>query len=604
MAQHLIQFLLKQAAAPRGMAAQRRRNGRWEHVTWAALLEQVRSVSAGLVDGGVKPGDRVALFAQSSLEFVVCDLAISAARAICVPLYDSNTADECRYVLDHSQASWVFVDHDQGDKGREGRLSRLRRVLPQLPGVQRVILLEGVPGSSRESAFAEWMAAGERLDRQNPLAFLERSEAIRAEDVAHFIYTSGTTGTPKGVMLTHGNWGYEGESLRDIGLMRGQDTLLLFLPLAHVFAQVVKAAWLAAGFTLVFGESADRVLDNMHDTHPTLLPTVPRVMEKIYTGTLAQGAAQTGLKGSLFRWAVRELQAHLDARLAGRVHASVSWTLAQRLVWSPVSARLKERLGGRLDAFISGGAPLSRRVAFFIEAMGIQVLEGFGMSETSAAATVNRPGANQTGTVGPAMPGTEVRIAPDGEVMVHGPGTMKGYYRDPEGTALSLDAEGWIHTGDVGELDAQGYLRITDRKKDLIVTAAGKNIAPAPLENQLKANPLVSQVLVYGDRRHHLTALLTVNEDVARRLVQESGTAPGGEPIARAPSVHAELQRAVEALNQTLPSYSTIKRFAVLDQDFSQERGELTPTLKVRRRVCVEHYQRVLDGLYDEASLH
>ena len=469
-----------------------------------------------------------------------------------------------------------------------------------------MILLEGVPASSRERAFAEWMANGERLDRQYPRAFLERSEAIRSEDVCHFIYTSGTTGTPKGVMLTHGNWGYEGESLRDIGLMRGHDAVLLFLPLAHVFAQVIKSAWLALGFTLILGESAERVLDNMHDTHPTLVPTVPRVMEKIYTGTLAQGAAQTGFQGSLFRWAVRELQAHLDARLEGRTHASVSWTLAQRLVWSPAGARLRERLGGRLEAFISGGAPLSRRVAFFIEAMGIQVLEGFGMSETSAAATVNRPGANKTGTVGPALPGTEVRIASDGEVMVHGPGTMKGYYRDPDGTALSLDAEGWIHTGDVGELDAQGYLRITDRKKDLIVTAAGKNIAPAPLENQLKANPLVSQVLVYGDRRHHLTALITVNEEVARRLVQDSGPAapPGGEPIARAPAVHAELQRAVEALNQTLPSYSTLKRFAVLDQDFSQERGELTPTLKVRRRVCVEHYQQVLDGLYDEAALH
>jgi long-chain acyl-CoA synthetase len=595
---HLLQERVARSA--QAHAATHKRSGAWVHVTWEAILADVRHLSAALVARGIQPGDRVAVFADSSLNWCIVDLAICAARAITVPIYASNTPDEVKYVLQHSGAVMLFVDHDRAAGKQSGRLTRARSVLGQVPAVRLVVLMEDAPQSG-ELALATLIAEGKPLDAQSPRKFEERVAALRTDDPSVFIYTSGTTGAPKGVMLTHGNLGFEAKALSTLQVLRPDDTVMLFLPLAHSFAQDVKACWIGQGYRLIFAQSTDTLMSDLAETSPTILPAVPRIFEKVYNAVVTNGTTAPGLKGKLFRWAMRLFEGSVEARLQGRSDASLGLALAKRLVFSKVKGTLDQKLGGRMRLFVSGGAPLSRKIAYFFDMLGFEVLEGYGLTESTGGSTVNPPGRARIGTVGPAFPGCEVKIAPDGEILMRGPNIMKGYYNAPEATREMLDTEGWLHSGDIGELDAAGYLRITDRKKDIIVTAGGKNIAPQNIENSLKTFPLVSQAMVHGDKRKYLSVLITVNEEAARKLLVERGVTPPGPyaEVAKRPEVLAGVQTVIDTLNAHEPPYNQLKRFHVMDHDFTQETGELTPTLKVKRKFCTQKFQTILDGLYD-----
>ncbi len=595
---NLVELLIRRVKDSRGPAVQHKTAAGWVDVSWADVLAQVKVLSNALVGWGVKPGDRVAIFGATTLQWVVTDLAVSAARAITVPIYASNTPDEIRYVLQHSGATLCFVDNDAADAKQPGRLTRVRQRLAECAAVKQVVLFEGAAGAEKEITLAALLQKGAGVD-----GFAERVAAVQADDLCHFIYTSGTTGDPKGVMLSHGNWAYEAKTCRKIGLMQNDDSVMLFLPLAHSFAQVIKAAWLGLGFKLVFAESIDTLIANLAESKPSILPAVPRVFEKVFSGVQSNAMGAAGVKGKLGRWAFRLFDEYVEAKLQGRTYDSLGWSLAKRLVFSKAKAGLAEKLGGRMRLFISGGAPLSKKIAYFFDLLGFEVLEGFGLTETSAASCVNRPGKFKIGTVGPAVPGTEVKIAADGEILIKGPGVMKGYYGNPEATAEVLEKDGWFHSGDIGEIDGEGNVRITDRKKDIIVTAGGKNVAPQNLENVLKTHPIISTAMVHGDKRAYLTVLVCVNEENGKKLLAEKGvSATSYAEIIGRPEIREAVQKVLSQVNSEQPPYNTLKKFHLMDHDFTQETGELTPTLKVKRKLCTSRYLPLLDALYDSKT--
>jgi long-chain acyl-CoA synthetase len=595
---NLLELLITRVKQNAGPAASHKTAAGWVLVSWATVLDEVKKLSNALVGWGVKPGDRVAIFAGTTLQWMITDLAISGARAITVPIYASNTPDEVRYILTHSGASLCFVDNDLSDGKQPGRLSRLRQRLADCPTCKQVVLFEGQPSGEQELALADLLERGAGVHD-----FEQRVSAVQADDLCHFIYTSGTTGDPKGVMLTHGNWAYEAKSCSTIGLMQRDDSVMLFLPLAHSFAQVIKAAWLGMGFKMVIAESIDKLIANLGETRPSILPAVPRVFEKVFSSVQSNAMGAAGIKGKLGRWAFRLFDEYVEARQAGRPYDSLGWALAKRLVFSKVKAGLSEKLGGRMRLFISGGAPLSRKIAYFFDLLGLEVLEGFGLTETSAATCVNRPGKAKIGTVGLAMPGSEVKIASDGEILIKGPGVMKGYYGNESATAEVLEGDGWFHSGDIGEVDSDGSVRITDRKKDIIVTAGGKNVAPQNLENTLKTYPIISSAMVYGDKRAYLTVLICVNEENAKKLLTQKGIATTSyAEIAGRAEVKQAVQKVLDQVNSEQPPYNTLKKFTLMDHDFTQESGELTPTLKVKRKFCTGKYAQLLDGMYEEKA--
>jgi long-chain acyl-CoA synthetase len=603
--QNLIALLLARAARPDVVGATVYEGGSWKSVSWGAIRDEVRRLSAALVASGVKPGDRVAVFAGTSLRWCIVDLAVSAARGITIPIYASNTPDEVQYILDHSGASLLFVDNDVAEGKQPGRLSRVRACIAKTPAVKGPVVFEGPLGGAGEVAYKDFIAKGDAAEKADPKAFETRISAIKMSDPCLFIYTSGTTGNPKGVQLSHGNWAYEAIASAQIGLMDSTDSVMLFLPLAHSFAQVVKTAWLSMGFRMIFSRGTDKLMADLAETSPSILPSVPRIFEKVYEGVIGNGSSAPGLKGRLFRWAMRHFDEYVNARLQGREYSSLSFALAQRLVFSKVRAALKQKLGGRMRLFVSGGAPLSRKIAYFFDMLGFEVLEGYGLTETSAAATINRPGKVKIGTVGPPLPGCEVKIASDGEILIRGPNLMAGYYKNPEATEEAMAPEGWFRSGDIGEIDPDGSLRITDRKKDIIVTAGGKNVAPQNIENSLKTRPIISQAMVYGDKRKYLAVLITINEEGAKKVlaVAAASAAQSYAELAKRPEILQAVQAAIDDFNHHEPPYNQLKRFAVMDHDFTQETGELTPTLKVKRKACTVKYQAILDSLYDGEKL-
>lgn len=593
---NMVRMLLDRAAMnPDGASAQYKKDGVWRTCSWSELVERARLLSDGLVSMGVQPGARVAILSATRFEHPLADAGILSAGAIAVPIYHSILAHEVEYILEDCGAELVFVED-------EAQLAKVRVSRERLPKLRKAILIQGEVAP----ADADWVIGFDELERKGEgadrAAFDARVEAIGAEDPASLLYTSGTTGKPKGVILTHRNWCYEAAAVSQISIFQPGDSILLFLPLAHSFGKVVQAVWWHLGAITAFAEGPDKIVENAGEVKPSIIPSAPRVFEKVFSAVVHNGTSSPGLKGALFRWAMGLFAEYVEAKEAGREYGSLSWTLAKKLVFSKVTKTLREeRLGGRIRIFVSGGAPLSPKIAHFFDVLGLQVLEGYGLTETSAATTVNRPGRNKIGTVGPAVPGTEIRIAADGEVLIRGGGVMKGYYNRPEETAEVLQQDGWLHTGDIGSLDADGCLRITDRKKDIIVTAGGKNIAPQNLENALKINPLVSQVLVYGDKRKFLTALITVQDETGRKLLENKGIRVGSyEELTSHPEIYAAVERAVNDLNAGLPSYETIKRFAIPPEDFTIESGELTPTLKVKRKVATDRYRAILDAFYEE----
>ncbi len=568
-----------------------KQGGAWREISWKDLARRARDVADGLVALGVARGERVAILAETAADWIVADLGIMGAGAVTVPIYQSNPTHECQYILENSETSWVFADS-------EAQADKVRQVKDRLPGLKGLIRFAGAPRDGFERALADVEAAGAAWHKDHPRAHTERLAAIGLDDAACYIYTSGTTGNPKGVILTHGNWVYEARAVAEIDLINANDLVLMFLPMAHSFAKVIEAVWFAVGAEVAFVESIEKIVDNAGEVRPTVMPSVPRIFEKAYNAVITKGLETPGLKGKLFKAAMEGFEDWATGKIAGEERTSFSFLMGKRLVFPKLAKALAQRFGGRMRLFVSGGAPLSPKIAWFFHLVGFTILEGWGLTETSAGTCVNRPGRNRIGTVGPPVPGTEIRIAEDGEIMVKGGGVMKQYYRN---TAASAEVfqDGWLLTGDIGELTADGCLRITDRKKDIIVTAGGKNVAPQNLENELKTDPLISQVMVHGDKRKFLSALVTLNEENLRKWATANGVHLDGS-FAANPKVRSRVQQAIDALNVKQASYATIKKFAILPKDLTQEAGEITPTLKVKRKFLAQKYKDILDAFYAE----
>ena len=558
------------------------------------LFEQIRDLSLGLTGLGVRPGRRVALLSDSRPEWVIADLAILTCGAVTVPIYPTLPAAQIRYILADSGAT-VVVAAD------ETQAAKVRAVWPELPDLRALVVIDApaeAPASGREMTCAAVQARGhQRLMREDGLArrYKEAVAAIAPDQLAAIIYTSGTTGDPKGVMLTHGAIV---ANLLDVSTMvrvTEDDEALSFLPLSHAFEHIVIYLYLFRGTTVTFAESLDTVARDMLRVRPTVMTGVPRVYEKLHARVLEAVAQGSAVRQGLFRWAMGVGRACNAGPLSGERpsgYARAALPLADRLVLSKVRART----GGRLRYVVSGGAPLSAAVGEFLFTVGIPVIEGYGLTETAPVLTVNPEHAPRLGTVGKALPRVELRLADDGEVLARGPNLMQGYYGKPEATAEAL-AGGWFHTGDIGQFDDDGYLVITDRKKELLVTAGGKNVAPQPIEQALKQHPLVAEAVLVGDRRPYVAALIMPDFAALAAAMGEPAAADRAALVA-----HADVQRrfdaVVEAVNAELPRHEQMRKHALVPAELSIASGELTPTLKIKRRVVTEKWQDYIEALY------
>ena len=557
------------------------RNGTWQPVGWPEAAQRVDRLAHGLLELGIGKGDTVAVLGSTGLEWVVLDYALASVGAVSVPIYPNSSAAEVGYMLSHSEAVAAFFESDE----------------------QRAKLVDGGAGAALRHivSFAgldELAARGAVRVETHPRELDEISARIGPDDLYTIIYTSGTTGPPKGCMIRHRNYFAMTSCLDRLPNFVGpEDLMLLYLPLAHNFGRLMHLMGAYAGFTVALLADPYRAAEELPRVRPTVLPSVPRVYEKVQAGVQAKFDATGGARGRLARWAVGVGRQASALRMRGEAlprRLAIQHRLADRLVYSKV----KERLGGRLRFGISGGAPLPPEVAEFLHALDVLVLEGYGLTECTTAATVNRPERYRFGTVGPALPAFEVRVADDGEILVRSETVFAGYLRDEAATREAMTSDGWLRTGDTGALDDDGFLTITGRKKDILVTASGKNVAPQNIENALRATPLVSQAVVLGDRRPYVVALLTLDADALAVWAADRGLAGPPEELAAHPDVRAAVDAAVAGVNAQLSRHEQVKRFAILPRDFSVESGELTVTLKVRRLECERRYADEIEALY------
>jgi long-chain acyl-CoA synthetase len=547
------------AAPPNEPAYLEEQEDGWQPISWEEAAERVDALAHGLLARGVRHGDRVAVLSRTRLEWILLDWAVMSIGAVVVGLYPTSSAKECEYILEHCEAVLAFAEDDEQAR----KLVSIRGALPAL----------------REVIPFDWL---EKLEADGRLAKHLRPEPVAEDDLATLIYTSGTTGPPKGCMLTHRNLVTAATCVAK-GLHRRGDIVLLFLPLAHSYGRLAHQAASFRGATVALVADVTRVPEALAAVRPNVLPAVPRVYEKVHANTLGEIERSGGLQRRIGLWALRVgARASRLRREGGSVRGvlALKERLAERLVFSKV----RERLGGRLRVGVSGAAPLSTDVMEFFHALGVPVIEGYGLTETASSATVNEPDDFRIGTVGRPVEGAEIRVAEDGEILIRSDAVFAGYYKEPEATAEALTEDRWLRTGDVGEIDAEGFLRITDRKKDLIITAGGKNIAPQNLENALKSSRFVSQAIVVGDRRPYVTALVTL---------EEAETASSGQDPRRL------VQVLVDDVNRDRMRVEQIKRFVILPREFSQEAGEVTPTLKLRRAVIHEHFAAEIEKLYE-----
>jgi long-chain acyl-CoA synthetase len=561
----------------------RTRAGReWRTHTVAQFADSTQQTAARLAQAGVGKGDRVALFAENRPEWHIIDFACHLLGAVLVPLYPSLPANQVQYIVADSGAKLLLVS------GKE----RARLAIEAgagLPGVRIIGIDPGLASGLPALQELPMLAGGPDSLPQPP---------IDQTELASLIYTSGTTGEPKGVMLSHRNFISQITSIRPLYPIDETDEVLSFLPLSHIFQRILDYLFLYCGCRITYVEAVERVGMMLPIAQPTILASVPRVYERAYVQVLSRIQKEGGPKQRLFNWAVRVGRQVKSAEWAGRrpsLLARAQYALARRFVFS----KILERFGGHLRFSVTGGAPIAREIAEFFDIVGLPVLNGYGLTESAPVIAVNRLESNRLGSVGLAPPGVEITIAPDGEILARGPNIMMGYWNKPEATAEAIDAEGWLHTGDIGHLDQRSYLFITDRKKDLIVTTGGKNVAPQPIEARLVASPFVAQAVAVGDKYPYIVALVVPNfETIGARLTEQGANGLSHEVIAAHPVTEALIAAAVKDVNHDLAAYERIRRFTVLPKEFSLETGEITPTLKVRRKVIMQRYGDVIEQMY------
>ena len=584
-------MLLNQAQASSSKEAFRYLEGdRWVSLSWTQTKDKAFQLAAGLLALGVEPEDRVAIASNTRIEWILADLAIMSAAGATTTIYPSTQHEDVGYILADSQTKVIFAEDDV-------QVSKVLDHLDELPQLITIVQLDGMVDHAKVIGWADLEKLGRDHLAANPTALDDVIAAIKPQDLATLIYTSGTTGKPKGVRLVQDNWTYEGAAIEAYDIIYPDDLQYLWLPLSHVFGKALIAIQLYIGFTTAVDGRIDKIVENLAVVQPTFMCGAPRIFEKVRARVMT--TASHGVKAKIFDWAFGVGRKVSPLQLAGQQPSgllALQHTLADRLVFS----KIKARMGGKIRFFVSGSAALNREVQEWFHAAGLLILEGYGLTETSAATCVNNPRATRFGTVGPPVPGSQVKIADDGEILINGPGVMSGYHNLPDATAEAL-TDGWFATGDIGEIDEQGYLRITDRKKDLIKTSGGKYVAPQKVEGVLKvASPYVSQVLVHGDGRKYATALITLDPEATEGWAKDQGLSYSSfEELAGSREVHDLIDSQVTEANQSLERWETIKRFEILPSELSVEEGEVTPSLKVRRRAVEEKYADVLNSMYD-----
>ncbi len=571
-------------AFPKPDAFRHKADDTWYDTSSAEAQQAIERIAAALEARGIRPGDRVAILSENRLEWALADLGILTAGAATVPIYATLVAVQARHILADSQATLALVSS-------RAQLEKVRSVQSELPALEDVIVID--------DSWQALLAEGAVALAKDPLRGVRLGDAVKPEDLATLIYTSGTTGNPKGVMLTHANLvSNVRDALLDFSI-GPEDTALSVLPLSHIFERMAgHYTMISRGVTVAYAESVDTLSADMQAIHPTIVCAVPRLFERIYARVVEAAAKGGAIKHALFRQSLKVAK-EWSRRVARRQPVPPLLALQHALYDRLVYGKLRARTGGRIRFFVSGGAPLNTEIAEFFMGAGIPVLEGYGLTETSPVIAVNRPHANLPGTVGPPIANVTVRIAEDGEIVIQGPGVMRGYHLLPEETALALEG-GWFHTGDIGHLDDRGHLVITDRKKDLLVTAGGKKVAPQPIENALKSSPFIAEAVLIGNERPYVTALLVPNFEQLEPYAKLKGISfVTRADLVKHPAVRELFEREIAAHAPDLARFEQIKRFAVLDREFSQEQGELTPTLKVRRKIVLAKFASEIGALYE-----
>ncbi|MEV5382739.1 AMP-dependent synthetase/ligase [Streptomyces sp. NPDC052721] len=572
----------------------------WKSLSWAQAADRVYAIAAGLIELGVEPEQRVALASSTRVEWILADLGIMCAGGATTTVYPQTNADESAFILSDSQ-SRVLIAEDAA------QLAKAVEKRAELPDLTKVVVIDpaGVETDDWVTTLAELEQRGAAYLEQHPQLIKERVGAITKDQLATLIYTSGTTGRPKGVRLPHDNWAYMAKAIAATGLISGEDVQYLWLPLAHVFGKVLTSGQIEVGHVTAVDGRVDKIIENLPVVQPTYMAAVPRIFEKVYNGVAAKAREGGAAKYKIFQWAAEVAREYAKAsqdnfRRTGTHAVPFGLAAKHKVADTLVYGKLREAFGGRLRACVSGASALSPEIGYFFAGAGIHILEGYGLTETSAASFVNPGEAYRTGTVGKPLPGTEVRIADDGEILLRGPGVMEGYHKLPEKTAEVLESDGWFHTGDIGELSPDGYLRITDRKKDLIKTSGGKYVAPAEVEGQFKAVcPYVSNILVHGADRNYCTALIALDEIAIQEWAKENGLeGKSYAEIVAAPQTVEMVDGYVRQLNAGLQRWQTIKKFRLLPRDLDVEHGEITPSLKLKRPVVEREYKHLIEEMY------
>jgi long-chain acyl-CoA synthetase len=563
----------------------------WESVTWGETGDHVTKLAAGLVALGVQPEQRVAIASGTRYEWVLADLAIMSAGAATTTVYPSSVDEDVAYIVGDSDSHVVFAEDDV-------QIEKLRRQRAELPAVTKVVTFDGTPDGDWVISWSDLEELGASLLADDPDTVEKRIDATAADSLATLIYTSGTTGRPKGVRLRHSSWTYEGVAVQATGLLSIDDLQYLWLPLAHSFGKVLLTTQLAIGFPTAVDGRVDKIIDNLAVIKPTFMGAAPRIFEKAHARIVTMTADEGGIKKKIFDQAFKVGHDVARRKLAGESvppHLAIQHKLFDTLVF----AKIRHRFGGRLRFFVSGAAALNRDIAEWFHAAGILILEGYGLTETAAGSCVNRPTLYKFGSVGLPFDGTDFKIAEDGEILINGPGVMDGYHNNDAATAEAL-SDGWFHTGDIGEIDSDGYVRITDRKKDLFKTSGGKYIAPQIIEGQFKAvAPYASQFVVHGNERNFVSALVTLDPDSIGTWAEQNGMAGMSySEIVSSDAARQLVQGYVDELNTRLNRWETIKKFVILERDLTVEDGEITPSMKVKRKVVEANYKAELDAFY------